>query len=81
MKPFFVTLSLTLCAALLVGGLLWADVQTRQITFEDKAPPYTHLDSTAFSLPLPATGEALRGVFRSEKAVIRFLWEKYENIT
>lgn len=81
MKAFFSTLALTLCAALLAGGLLWADVQTRAVTFDDSTPPYARLKNTSAALPLPATGEALRHVYHGEKALLSYLREKYENIT
>ncbi len=81
MKAFFCTLVLTLCAVGLCFGLLWADVRTRNVTFENGAPPYIHRASTPIDLPLPATGEVLRRLFRSEKAILTYLLQKAENIT
>lgn len=81
MKTFFCTLALTLCAVMLAGGLLWADVRTRAVTFEDSTPPYALHTNTQSELPLPATGEILRRLFRGEKAVLEYLLEKTENIT
>lgn len=81
MKPFFCTLALTLCAALLAGGLLWADVRTRAVTFDNSTPPYAVHTNSEVDLPLPAAGELLRHLFRGEKAVLEYLMEKVENIT
>lgn len=81
MKAFFCTLALSLCAALLLGGILWADMRTRAVTFEDSVPPYAIRTGGAIDLPFPAAGEALRYLYHSEKTVLKFLLEKAENIT
>lgn len=81
MKPFFATLTITLCAALLAGGLLWADVQTRTVAFEECTPPYARRENRGISLPLPVGGEVLRRVYQGEKVLIHYLFEKMQNIT
>lgn len=80
-KVFACTFILTLVIALLGGGFLLADTNTRRVTFEDSTPPYALTPPQAVSLPLPASGEALRLLWRGEKAVLSFLLEKFENIT
>ena len=60
-------------AALLAGGLLLADVNTRRITFEDSTPPYAAAPYRAPTIPLPVGGEALRLVYQGEKNLLRFL--------
>lgn len=66
---------------MLAGGLLWADVRTRAVTFENSTPPYVRQTDAAPDLPLPAGGEILRRLFRGEKALLEYLIEKAENIT
>jgi len=66
---------------MLAGGLLWADVQTRAVTFDDSTPPYAQHTDTQIELPLPATGEVLRRLYRGEKALLEYLLQKAENIT
>ena len=81
MKPFFYTLVISLCVLALAGGLLLADVRTRTVTFDDSTPPYAQHTKTKNDLPLPATGELLRHLYRGEKAVLKYLVEKLQNIT
>ena len=81
MKAFFCTLALALCAALLLGGILWADIRTRAVTFEDSTPPYARQADTVPDLPLPAAGEILRHLYHGENAVLEYLLQKMENIT
>ena len=81
MKSFVYTLVVTLCLLMLAGGLLWADVRTRAVTFDDSTPPYAQRTETTAELPLPATGEVLRRLYRGEKIVLEYLIEKLQNIT
>ena len=81
MKTFFCTLALALCAVLLAGGLLWADVRTRTVTFEDSTPPYITHTASETDLPLPAAGEVLRRLYNGEKTLLEYLLEKAQNIT
>ena len=80
MKAFFSTLAITLCLVLLLGGILWADVRTRAVTFEDSTPPYAVRRNRLNALPLTAAGEMLRYLYRGERALLTFLSEKAENI-
>lgn len=80
-KVFVYTFLITLTVALATGGFLVADVNTRRVTFEDSTPPYAADAITAPAIPLPVGGEVLRLVFQGEKAIFRFLWDNYENIT
>ncbi len=80
-KIFVCTFILTLVAALLGGGFLLADTNTRRVTFEGSTPPYALTPPKSVSLPLPASGEALRLLWHGEKAVLSFLLDKFENIT
>ena len=80
MKAVFSTLAITLCLILLLGGILWADVRTRAVTFEDSTPPYAVRRAHTSTLPLTAGGEVLRYLFRGEKTVLEYLLEKAENI-
>ena len=78
---FICTFAITLTLALLLGGLLIADVNTRRVTFEESTPPYTVASPPSFDFPLSAGGEALRAVYKGEKMLLRFLWDNFENIT
>ena len=80
MKAFFSTLAITLCFVLLVGGILWADVRTRAVTFEESTPPYIRFASPAADFPLTAGGEVLRFLYRGETAVLKHLLEAAENV-
>ncbi len=80
-KVFFCTFAIALMAALLAGGFLVADVNTRRITFEDSTPPYAAAPHRAPAIPLPVGGEALRLVYQGEKTILRFLLENFWNIT
>ncbi len=80
-KVFFCTFTIALVAALLAGGLLMADVNTRRITFEDSTPPYAATPYHVPSVPLPVGGEAIRLLYQGEKIVLRFLLENFLNIT
>lgn len=75
MKSFFSTFAITLCLIGLAGGLLWADVRTRAVTFEESTPPYVRSESPAADWPLTAGGEVLRYLYRSEKNVLEHLLE------
>ncbi len=81
MKSFFCTLAITLCAILLASGLLWADVHTRAVTFDSSTPPYMVRQTAEAELPLPVAGEVLRYLYRGEKAILKYLLQKTENIT
>lgn len=65
---------LTLCAAVLVGGLLLADVNTRAVTFGQDTPPYLEsiLAQTGddLPLPLPAPLQLLRRLWEEEYRLI-----------
>ena len=76
LRAFWYTMALIGCAALLFGGMLLADINTRRITFGNAALPYSLPDLSAWWERvcdlLPAPVRVFGEILDAERKLVRF---------